>query len=239
MEHKNGRQGEYEMTYETLLGIVRSQYPIAEEKDLATNGKQIVLENKALVNFWPSSGKTLVQGPAAVAEEVKRFIAEITSADGQTLQNREVFVVYGHDKEARNELELLLRRWNLVPLILDQLPSGGATVIEKLEANIRRASFGIVLVTPDDYGHRAEFPDEKMFRARQNVVLELGMLLSRLGRANVAILLKKVGQIERPSDIQGLLYIGFDDKICGSGADIQLAREIETRMKIRISATQL
>ena len=46
---------------------------------------------------------------------------------------RDVFVVYGHDENARTQLEAMLRRWNIEPLILDQLPSEGMTVIEKLE----------------------------------------------------------------------------------------------------------
>ncbi|MBP3507977.1 MAG: nucleotide-binding protein [Lachnospiraceae bacterium] len=44
-----------------------------------------------------------------------------------------MFVVYGHDTVARTQLEALLRRWDLEPLILDQLVSAGQTIIEKLE----------------------------------------------------------------------------------------------------------
>ena len=56
---------------------------------------------------------------------------------------------------------------------------------------LAEADFAVVLATPDDQGHRAGRPDETAFRARQNVVLEMGMLLTRLGRRKVAILLKK------------------------------------------------
>jgi predicted nucleotide-binding protein len=50
--------------------------------------------------------------------------------------------------------------------------------------------------------------DERKHRARQNVVLELGMLLAKLGRPRVAILLKNQATMERPSDLQGLIYRG-------------------------------
>lgn len=74
---------------------------------------------------------------------------------------RKVFVVYGHDERARTSLEAMLRRWDLEPLILDQLTSGGQTIIEKLE-NVRKdASFAVVLATPDDEGHRKEHPEER------------------------------------------------------------------------------
>ena len=53
-----------------------------------------------------------------------------------------------------------------------------------------------MLLTPDDEGHRMGHPGEKKPRARQNVVLELGMFLSTLGRKHVAILHK--GDVELP-----------------------------------------
>jgi predicted nucleotide-binding protein len=143
----------------------------------------------------------------------------------ETHRKRKIFVVYGHDNASRNQLEATLRRWGLEPLILDQLPTGGQTVIEKLESAIAEASFGVVLATPDDQGHRTSHPDEKAYRARQNVVLELGMLLAKLGRPNVAILLKAQENMERPSDIQGLIYIPFADDI-DKEAGVQLARSI-------------
>ena len=39
------------------------------------------------------------------------------------------------------------------------------------------------------------------------------MFLARLGREKVAILLKEVDNFEKPSDIQGLIYIPFKNKI--------------------------
>jgi predicted nucleotide-binding protein len=107
----------------------------------------------------------------------------------------------------------MLRRWKLEPLILDQLPSEGQTIIEKLEKYTADVKFAVVLATPDDQGYRAGREDEKAYRARQNVVLELGMLLSTLGRANVAILMKQQENMERPSDIQGLIYVPFKDNL--------------------------
>jgi predicted nucleotide-binding protein len=72
-------------------------------------------------------------------------------------------------------------------------------------------SFACVLLTPDDEGHRAGEVAQKKYRARQNVVLELGMVLARLGRRRVAILHKQ--SVELPSDIAGLIWIGFQEHI--------------------------
>ena len=54
-------------------------------------------------------------------------------------------------------------------------------------------------------------PENAQPRARQNVILEMGMLISAIGRGNVAIL--KKGHLEIPSDANGILYIPFNDHI--------------------------
>ena len=68
--------------------------------------------------------------------------------------------------------------------------------------------FAVVLLTADDQGRKA---GEAAWspRARQNVVLELGYFLAKLSRAKVCALMK--GEVERPSDYHGVLYILLDD----------------------------
>lgn len=67
---------------------------------------------------------------------------------------------------------------------------------------------------------------KKRHRARQNVVLELGMLLSRIGREKVAILLSQSEDMEKPSDIDGLIYIPFKDNI--EETKLSLAKEMQS-----------
>lgn len=136
-----------------------------------------------------------------------------------------VFVVYGHDKEARRDLELMLRRWGLNPVILDQLPSKGDTIIEKLEnSTLDDIHFAVVLATPDDVGASISNPEKLRRRARQNVVLELGMLLAKLKRRHIAILVNTLIDMERPSDIDGLLYIPYQHSV--EDAARSLAKEM-------------
>src|SRR5690606_32478565 len=109
----------------------------------------------------------------------------------------------GHDTEARDQLELMLLRMNIKPVILGNMAPDGKTIIEALIASTD-VPYAVVLLTPDDEGHKAGDESRKAFRARQNVVLELGMFLAKLGRERVAILHK--GNLELPSDIHGLIY---------------------------------
>ena len=132
-------------------------------------------------------------------------------------QEREkIFVVHGHDEKARMELQLALLHLGLEPFVLANTSGGGLTIIEALEKEIgpdaNRIRFGIVLLTPDDMGYsKAKGPKTIKPRARQNVVLEMGMLMSAIGRQNVALLMK--GCVEIPSDADGILRIEFETKV--------------------------
>jgi len=223
------------MNIETAKQLLsNANYNIKEEKELANGaGKQLKLENGATVNIY-NKGTYNVQGKHNLEVEsvlngnnTNSMIKKITGIDNSKVNNK-VFVVYGHDETARNQLEIMLRRWELEPLILDQLPSQGQTVIEKLEKYTSDVQFAVILATPDDEGYKTNCPDEKAYRARQNVVLELGMLLALLGRKRVAILLKQQENMERPSDIQGLIYIPFKDNI-QTEAGTMLAKEMATQ----------
>lgn len=171
-----------------------------------------------VLQFWEGTGTVSIQGKSPGKEDIEAafnddqpaVVPAVAQSDGPS---KKVFVVYGHDEAARTQLDAMLRRWGLEPVILDQLPSKGQTIIEKLEDYTEDVGFGVVLATPDDLGYPKDHEDQKAYRARQNVVLELGMLLVKLGRPKVAILLGNQVEMERPSDIQGLIYIPFKENL--------------------------
>jgi predicted nucleotide-binding protein len=213
---------------EAKAALAASNFSIKEEKRLPNDaGTQLRLANGAIVNVY-DKGTFNVQGTNST--EVQAVLGEQSSSKTLTAPERptRVFVVYGHDEKARSQLEAMLRRWGLDPQIMDQLPSEGQTIIEKLESQTGDAQFAVVLATPDDEGYRTGHPGEKAFRARQNVVLELGMLLQKLGRRRVAVLLKEQDKMERPSDIQGLIYIPFVENL-EKEAGVLLAKEMHAQ----------
>jgi hypothetical protein len=67
--------------------------------------------------------------------------------------------------------------------------------------------FAVVVMTPDDLGKATDASDLTP-RARQNVVFELGFFIGALGPDRVAAILK--GDVERPSDFDGVVYISLD-----------------------------
>jgi predicted nucleotide-binding protein len=186
-------------------------------------GHQFKSQRGGVLGYWETTNTVSVQGQSPGKEELEVLLdaaeqggAVAVAAPAvapEPAPNRKIFVVYGHDEPARTQLDAMLRRWGLEPIILDQLPSKGLTIIEKLEDYTEDVGFGVVLATPDDIGYPKDHEDQKAFRARQNVVMELGMLLVKLGRPKVAILLGSQVAMERPSDIQGLIYIPFKDNL--------------------------
>ena len=70
------------------------------------------------------------------------------------------------------------------------------------------SKIAVVLLTADDEGKPRGSAEELKLRARQNVVLELGYFLGRLGRARVCALYER--GVEIPSDYSGVLFVELD-----------------------------
>lgn len=113
-----------------------------------------------------------------------------------------VFVVHGHDGELRESVSRLLENQGIEPVILFEQANRGNTIIEKFEGN-SDVDAAICLFTADDIAGHDEGDIQK--RARQNVVLETGFFIGRLGREHVIILADN--GVDMPSDLDGVLYI--------------------------------
>lgn len=131
-----------------------------------------------------------------------------TAFGGSTFNEKQVFIVHGHDELAKFEMSEYLQNLGLEPIILSLQVSSGRTIIEKIE-HYTNVGFAVVLYTPCDIGYKSNSLIMK-YRARQNVIFEHGYLIGKLGRNRVAALVK--GDIETPNDISGVVYITSDEK---------------------------
>ncbi len=120
--------------------------------------------------------------------------------------NDNVFIVHGHNIEVQQSVARVIEKLGLNAIILQEQPNEGKTVIEKFEAN-SNVGFAIILLTDDDEG-KAKNQIELQKRARQNVILELGYFIGKLGRERVLPLYSE--GVELPSDIHGVLYVPID-----------------------------
>jgi len=125
--------------------------------------------------------------------------------------NKKIFVIHGHDSEALEDLHAFLESQKTTPIIIQTKTSmGSSTIIEKFEKYAKDAVFAIALLTPDDK-QAEELEGNSKFRARQNVILEMGWFMGKLGRERIILLHK--GSVELPSDIIGISYMKFENTI--------------------------
>ena len=195
------------------------------------NGKHVFRSRDGgVLNYWTVTGTIQIQGKHVAQTSLRAVLTNespmAASVERAVTADRptNIFIVHGHDSQSLEQLELILRRLRLDPYILQNNDGGGNTIIEALEQQIyEEAAFGIVLMTPDDFGYPKSKDDECQPRARQNVILEMGMVLASLGRDKMAIL--KKGALEQPSDVDGLLRLDFNDHV--KEVAVQLAKRMK------------
>ncbi len=136
----------------------------------------------------------------------ERTIAIEKPSSKKEIESKEVFIVHGHNKAVQQSVARTIEKLGMIPIILHEQPNAGKTIIEKFEAH-SNVGFAIILLTDDDEG-KAKTEIELGKRARQNVVLELGYFIGKLGRSRVLPLYSE--DVELPSDIHGLIYTPLD-----------------------------
>ena len=156
---------------------------------------------------------------------------EFSKSEMIPILSKNVFIVHGRDNEPKLELARILEKLGFNVIILSEQPDKGRTIIEKLEQETIDIDYAFVILTPDDIGFQeliqelskqyplvSEFVKNRPIvssllkpRARQNVILELGYLVGKIGRHKVCCLYK--GDVELPSDIHGVLFKKFNDSV--------------------------
>jgi predicted nucleotide-binding protein len=148
-----------------------------------------------------------------ISDLTERVGEEVRSGTVTTLQahapSRKIFLVHGHDHGNKETVARFLGKLGLEPVILHEQPDQGRTIIEKFESHAAEANCAAVILTADDIGYSKAKPHEEENRARQNVILELGYFVGRLGRERTFAIVEK--GVTLPSDIHGVVYIPLDN----------------------------
>lgn len=209
-------------------------------KDYAYVGARIIGFNETLRDKWNDLATDIrdhnrrlqsLRDRLPLFELSEEAIQSTSSGERSSVQGEDVFIVHGHDGHIKTTVaRFLAQLTKREPVILHERPDGGRTVIEKFEAHADQAAAAVVLLTGDDLGGTRAGGGEdgtglgpQQLRARQNVVLELGFFIGKLGRANVVILYEQ--GVELPSDLAGVLYVELD---AAGGWKTRLARELKS-----------
>jgi predicted nucleotide-binding protein len=158
----------------------------------------------------------------AELNETKKKDTPLQHSINNHITSNRVFLVHGHNELAIHETARFLEKIDLTVIILREQSNSGRTIIEKF-LDFSDVGFSVVLLTGDDRGGTHETPyDKQKKRPRQNVILELGFFLGKLGRKRVCALYEK--GVEIPSDYDGVIFVPLDK----NGAwHLSLARELK------------
>jgi predicted nucleotide-binding protein len=205
-------------TFEELKAKVSELALIGDWSDQPNGVHKFTCRDKAGILWSETKGTLWFDGPTTPRTVLQKRI--ITALGDEAIPAKaepgsQIFVVHGRDHDSRDQLELILNRLGLTPFVLEVTGGGGDTLIEALERQIGKmgkSKFGIVLATPDDIGYlKDDGAAEAQPRARQNVIMEMGMLLASLTRKNCTILHK--GFVEFPSNMAGVITIPFNNHV--------------------------
>ncbi len=114
----------------------------------------------------------------------------------------------------------------------------GTYTLEALLKALRTSSFGIFVLTPDDY---IEIRDRAYRIPRDNVILEMGMFIAGVGRENTFFVYPRdtdYYSLRLPTDLDGVTGASFaahqhGDNIAAkvAGACVQIKRAIKSRLR--------
>ena len=169
----------------------------------------------------PESAVSEKEAPTIAADIAREVRASIQSTSGEEKPNS-VFVVHGHDLQSLAVVEDYLASAGITAVVLSRQQGYTQSLLQRFLAVAGQAHFAVVLLTADDRGASREQYDvdgvgEKalQFRARQNVILELGFFYGQLGFENVFVICQKPNvpwpNFERPSDLDGVLFDYLSD----------------------------
>jgi len=204
------------------------------QKLVLPNGQPILdADNTYIANCF---ARGEVKGVYACTPEFINILEkeEPAKIPSKPLDKKEVFIIHGRDETQALRLQKYLhRKLKIKAKMFEDFreESGSNTIIEQLEYIKDNVGYAFVIVTPDDLGCLAEnidkcrttmlvgkrsitvksvceILDNLHTRARQNVVFEHGLFIGALGRDKVCCLLQEDTK-EKPSDIDGILYVGF------------------------------
>ena len=178
-------------------------------------GKKIFAKIKKLGNTFLVRK---VSGPLPVLNIIENALSGFQSGD-----RPKIFIVHGHDEEAKESLRKFIQKKLKLPepIVLREMPNHGRTVIEKYEEYAQEVDVVFVLLTPDDKFTETDSTQKDMYRSRQNVIFEMGYFFGALGRHSGRVILLSHGKVELPSDIKSLINIDITNGIQAAAEEIK------------------
>jgi predicted nucleotide-binding protein len=162
------------------------------------NDKQLVIENVCI-------GK--VKGTHLCTEKYLFQLSNASKLPGSASESlqygerKRVHIIHGPSQNMKEPVAQTLEDLKIDPVFLNQNPNQGGALMGEF-SDYSEVNFAVVLLAPDEAVATS--------RANQNVVLELGFFLGKLGRKRVLALYEGNKGFELPADITGVGYTKMD-----------------------------
>ena len=210
-----------EIPNESLAGIFIFKYTREKYPKIPIIIRSATLDDSNLV-FFENQKNIKILKKGGGTKQIVHLLDNIINKKSTIKSN--VFIVHGHDNEVLFELKNYIQNVLKLgePIVLHEKPNYGRSYFEKFENYAEEIDYVFVLLTPDDQVINNSQPT---FRARQNVIFELGYFMGLLREHKGKVILLYKGYLEIPSNIHGLAYIDISNGILNAGELIR--REIQ------------
>ncbi len=206
----------YQTWYSESLNLIKIILPdrINDFKKLyEKNGiEKYLLDSIHLL--WNDNTINLFNQQLSILKSAQSSLDDINSKslNNRIFNGKDIFIVHGHNEEMKQSVARCIEKLKLNPIILHEQSSKGKTIIEKF-FDYSNVIYAIILLSADDIAYpRDENSNNFKYRARQNVIFELGYFMGKLGRERVLSLYEEIDNFEIPSDYNGVLFIPYDKK---------------------------
>jgi predicted nucleotide-binding protein len=214
-------------TLEILLRIYRPEH---RNTQLFLQAKNFIPKNSSYPGYFFLEGShNLLLG---FIEQLEMGI--VPEMEKTQIINRKILIINGQNDDFRGEIVSFLQSLDLEPILLDK-QEDAKTLLDKFSCYSDECCFALVILTgydiakpvsrkklePKNYGNakksemaryriEQERLEQKRRRARENEFFDLGFFLGRMGPSKVRVLSEEI--FERPSDVDGVLYIPLDER---------------------------
>jgi predicted nucleotide-binding protein len=193
-----------------------------KKSDLQRAAREIANATEAHLSAKRTTPPVAEEDAPTIAASIAQEARSVRQPDtGKEQPPDSVFLVHGHDNAALSEMEAYLTDLGVKSFILSRVGGSAQSLLQKFLKSATDARFAIVILSSDDFGaSRIQYDANGVgdralqFRARQNVILELGFFYGLLGWENVFVLFRSPDKVypnfERPSNIDGAVFDSMD-----------------------------
>jgi len=124
------------------------------------------------------------------------------------VRSNQLFLVPGNRPEMNEDVLQTLQKLELEPIILNKNAEEQKKLIEKVN-DYPNATFGVVLLSPDNSVCLKESSDASKYQASQTAIFQSGFFLGKFGKNNVVAIYWPKKGFEIPDQYEGIRWVEY------------------------------